>query len=359
MIQDVRAEGAFLVIDLKHRAPYFLEVLTLTACLPERRDVLDSHRGKWPEDGPVTGPYQITKHEIENKITLVRNEKYRSSHVSIPTVDYLVVPEESTGVSLFEKGEVDILTRIPPLDVERLKTKHLLKRSELLATYYIAFNTRVKPFDEIKNRKTIANAIRKKEIVEALGSGESVAENWLPPRWEPESPHPDRNPPVANAGFSAAVTIGFDSSSRNSLIMEKIASDIRESTKVKVSLFHQDWKTYIRTLQSDPPSIYRFAWLAPFDDPLPHLQVFTSRDPNNYTGWSNARYDALVETIAETPGGSLRTKLIQDAEKLLDDEAPVVPIFHYVQNHAVSSRVLNFSADPFGVIHLSELSLKK
>ena len=358
MIQNIRAEGSSLVIELKHRAPYFLEVLTLTACLPERQDILAAHRGKWPEDGPVTGAYQILKHEIENKMTLARNEKYRSPRPSIPTVEYLIVPEESTGVSLFEKGEVDILTRVPPLDVERLRKAHQLRRSELLATYYVAFNTRTKPFHEIKNRKLIANVIRKKEITEALGSGETVAESWLPPRWEKGIQLPERAL-ITNFGLSAPLTIGFDSSSRNSLIMEKIASDIRKETGAKVSLFHQDWKTYIRTLQSDPPSIYRFAWLAPFDDPLPHLQVFTTNNPNNYTGWSSARYDERVEAVAETPAGPLRLKLIQEAEKILTDEAPVVPIFHYVQNHAVSSRVLNFSADPFGVIHLSELSLKR
>lgn len=47
------------------------------------------------------------------------------------------------------------------------------------------------------------------------------------------------------------------------------------------------------------------------------------------------------------------------AQVLLErDEAVVVPIYHYVQTHLVSARVRNFAANPYGVIHFDELSLK-
>jgi len=361
VIESVSEKNGKFLISLKRPIVYLPELLTLTACLPERADILNAHHERWPEDAPVTGPYRIASHKIENQIVLTLNEKYRAlPEHPIREVQFLVVPDESTGVSLFEKGDLDILTRIPPLDLQRLAAKYQVVRSPYLATYYIAFNTRKPPFDQIKNRKAIARAISKSEIVNVLGAGEQVADSWVPPILGGLPARGDASEKIASDLKSRALTAGFDSSSRNSLIMEKIGSDIHLKTGARVSLVHQDWKSYIQLLQTDPPQLYRFAWLAPFMDPVAHLQVFTKGSLNNYTGWSSARYDQLVDRIAEIKADATRTSLIQAAERiLLFDEVPLVPLYHYVQNQAVSKRISGYSADPFGVMHFTEMSISE
>ncbi|MGZ3707558.1 MAG: hypothetical protein ACXWPM_01815, partial [Bdellovibrionota bacterium] len=153
-----------------------------------------------------------------------------------------------------------------------------------------------------------------------------------------------------------AIAASFDSSARNSLIMEKIQSDLRGALGLRMSLSNLDWKTYIRTMQTDPTPIYRFGWLAPFSDPISHLEAFMSGNPNNSSGFSNARYDTLVRKVAATESGPERLKLIREADRILvEEEAAVVPIYHYVQNHAVSKRVKGFRVSPFGVIRFDDL----
>ena len=79
-------------------------------------------------------------------------------------------------------------------------------------------------------------------------------------------------------------------------------------------------------------------------------------NPNNHSGWSNVEYDRTVELIARLEPGVRREAAIARAQEILvNREAAVVPIYHYVQNHAVSARVGGFRADPFGVIPLREL----
>ena len=123
-----------------------------------------------------------------------------------------------------------------------------------------------------------------------------------------------------------------------------------------LSLNYQDWKSYLKTLQTNPPPIFRFGWMAPFMDPLTHLRVFTSGEINNYTGCSNAKYDQLIEEIERLKPGIERRKKIEAAQKiLLEDEAVVIPIYHYVQNTGISERVKGFQMNPSGIILFKDL----
>jgi len=108
------------------------------------------------------------------------------------------------------------------------------------------------------------------------------------------------------------------------------------------------------TTQASP--LFRFAWLAPFRDPIVHLQVFVSTNPNNYSKWKNARYDQLVTQIAQMESGAAReNKIIEAQEILLNEECVLVPLYHYVQLQAVRPEIQGFHANPFGLVQWREL----
>lgn len=364
-LAGVHGSDRTLTIELDHPAPYFRKALALSIALPLREDVLVSNKGRWPFDGPTTGPYRVSAYERGQKIVLQRNGDPIAGRVN--TVEMRIVADESSSLNLFDRGQLDILTRVPALEMERLKKEGVVRIDPFVATYYIAFNTRKPPFDRVPWRKAIAASIRRAEITKVLATGETPARSWLPPGiegflpWDPEADEGKVSSGLkADLSHSKPVEAAFDSSARNSLIMEKVQHDIEQGAGLRTQLTNQDWKAYIRRLQTDPPAIYRFAWLAPFLDPVPHLQVFTTGNPNGYTGWSNKRYDALVAEIERLAPGEERTRKILAAQKiLLQDEVPVVPLFHYVQSHAVSKRVVGFRVNAFGAIPFDELTLEE
>lgn len=204
----------------------------------------------------------------------------------------------------------------------------------------------------------------KSEIVTALGSGETVAESWVPPGIEGYFQDSALQPVISSSvPLGLRVRAGFDSNSRNSMIMEKVQADWKRSSdgrsSVEVELFNQDWKTYLRELKLNPPDVFRFGWLAAFADPISHLQALTSSNPNNLTGWHHARYDRLVSEIESLRPGPEREKKVIEAQKLLvGQECVVIPIYHYVQVHAVSPRVKNFNVNGLGIVRWSDLVLK-
>lgn len=359
-----------LVLQVSGQTPYLMQVLALSVGLPVREDVLKANGGHWPTDAPVTGPYRIVQHVQDQKYVLERNPRYWNAaatpHAPVK-VELVIVADESTGLNLFNRGQIDILGRVPALDLPRLREAGLVQTDPFLATYYLAFNTRSGLFRDRLWRRAVSGAIRRGQILEALRTGETAARSWIPRGLEGYLGEDDARAVFSDAiamakkqGIPAGtkVVAGFDSGSRNATVLEKVQQDLAEELGIRIELSNLDWKSYVQTLAHEPPSIYRFGWLAPFPDPLSHLQVFTSGNANNYTGWSNEKYDRLVEEIAGMKPGPAREAKIREAQRVLvDDEAAVVPIFHYVQNHAVSKRVQGFRVNPLGAIPFAELKI--
>ncbi len=156
--------------------------------------------------------------------------------------------------------------------------------------------------------------------------------------------------------FPAGIELRFDSNSRNQTIAEKIQADLKTHLGLHVDLQMQDWKSYVKLLQSDTPAIYRFGWMAPFADPITHLKVFVTGGENNHSGYSNAAYDALVAKIDQMDTGPAREALIKQAQKIiLADDPVVIPLYHYSLTFGVAERVRELEVTPFSVVNWGKL----
>lgn len=372
-LPGVRAENGKLVVELERKSPYFLQALALPDVAPAREDILKNHGGKWPEGpkasaAPATGPYRISEYVSGQKITLERNPHYWGGLAGIPRVELLLISDESTASNLFDHGKVDILTRVSSVDFKRYEKQGKMRVEPFFATYYLAFNCRKEPFQDRDWRRAIAGSIDRKELTDLVGTGETPARSWVSLGLEGYLPYEDPAPVFADsvarvkpkAASHAPITAQFDASSRNSTVMERVQQDVLQRLGLKLSLVQQDWKSHVKAIRSDAPPIFRFGWQAAFHDPLLHLQAFVTGNPNSFTGCSFPKYDQLVREIEEMPSGQERARKIREAQKILvDDEAAVVPLYHYIQGHAVAPRVKNFRANPFGVIRFSELELAR
>ena len=363
----VREESGKLVIELERPIPYFVQALTLPVALPVREDVLKAHGGRWPNEAPVTGAYRIASYQPDRQILLEPNPKYYAADSAALPVQLLIVRDESTAVALFEQKKLDILYQIPDLDLLRLKQRGVVRTDPFFAVYYLAFNVLKPPFNDVQWRRAVAGSIRRDEIVSALGTGEGPARSWIPKGIEGYFPYSDPAPEYSDAvkktraqiarNGAAPVIAAFSSGSRNSLVMEKVQRDVMAALGLQLSLSAMDWKTYVGLLRTDAPPIFRYGWMAPYKDPITHLMVFTSGSPNNFSHWSNAEYDQMISRIATLAPGPEREKLIFRAQEVLNREAVVIPIYHYVQTHAISPRVQGFKVNSFGIITYSELRL--
>lgn len=120
---------------------------------------------------------------------------------------------------------------------------------------------------------------------------------------------------------------------------KRIAANIQESWRKKlgfrIDLRNTEWKTYLEMRKALRFDVARAGWIGDYKDPNTFLELFTSDNGNNQTGWSNAEYDRLIGEAAREPDPAKRYRLLEKAEAILMDELPVVPIFFYVSKELV------------------------
>ena len=89
-------------------------------------------------------------------------------------------------------------------------------------------------------------------------------------------------------------------------------------------------------------SVCRAGWVPDYPDANTFIDMWVTGGGNNETGWSNAQYDALVKQAAEEPDADLRLRRMEEAEAILMNELPIVPIYYYTAKNLVSPKVKGF-----------------
>lgn len=361
-LKGVYGKGSEITFLLEKPDPLFLQYLTLPVTYPLREDILKKSQGKWDplrdKNIPTVGSYRIEKYQRDQSITLLARPGL--SPESPQKILVRVIQDESTGASLFEKNEIDVLSRIPGYDLKKYQSLSGYKVSPFLATFFIGFNLKKPPFNQKEFRQAVAGSIHKKELVSALATGEMPASSWIPKGLEGSydfiSTVEDLDPRFANAvqkvkaqNYKGKIIMGFDTSGRNSLVMEKIQADLKKNLGWDVELKNSDWKTHVRSIYTDPVSIYRFGWSSPILDPLIFLSPFTTGDPFTFTQTSNAQYDDWVTA----------RKISQAQKFIVEDETFVIPIYHYVTTQVLGPRIKKYEVNPMGHTRWAEVSLYK
>lgn len=119
-------------------------------------------------------------------------------------------------------------------------------------------------------------------------------------------------------------------------------------------------KSLLLTLtSSSKAAFFRGSWIADYPDAENYLSVFYSRNPAppNYTRYNNPEFDALFEKAIRENNDSLRYRLYQQADQLLINDAPVVPLWYDEVVHLVQPRVSGFAPNALNLLELRKTRL--
>jgi oligopeptide transport system substrate-binding protein len=92
-------------------------------------------------------------------------------------------------------------------------------------------------------------------------------------------------------------------------------------------------------------------WTADFADPITFLSLGMTGNGNNYSGWSDATFDSLMNRAGATADTAARLELFQQAETRLLAEAPVSPVVNRSRTYLIHPAVKNWDSAIVG-IHL-------
>src|SRR5690606_5267434 len=94
---------------------------------------------------------------------------------------------------------------------------------------------------------------------------------------------------------------------------------------------NQEWKVFQESVRAKQYQIARAGWIADYADPSTFLNLWTTGDSNNHTGWSNPEYDRLIRESASLSNPEERYARFAEAERILLDELPVLPLCWYTR----------------------------
>ncbi len=360
-------------VTLKKPATYFATIPAFTVTFPIRKDVIAKFGRTWtePQNMVVTGPFRLTEWKHDARLELAPNPHYRGPKPKLEKVTAFIVTENTTAISMFETGKIQYLSRLPALEIERLKKNPAYRSLPYLRGYYYGFNVTKPPFNDVRVRKAFAHAINRDEVVSLLKGGQTPTGSWIPKGmlgynaqiglfYEPKK----AKALLAEAGYPEgkgfpAVTFMFDTREDNKAIAERLQAQWQKVLGVKLGVQNEDWKVYLGRLRADPPGLFRHGWGADFPDPDNFMNMFTSYSGNNFTKWKNPKYDAIVEEAAGEASPMKRKKLYDKAQKILsEEEVAIVPLFIDSINILLDPSVKGLRIDSLGLLKINQVEIK-
>jgi oligopeptide transport system substrate-binding protein len=360
-----------LRVRLAKPVVYFPNIAAFVVTFPLRKDIVERYGDHWtdPEHIVTDGPFYLASWRHEYKVVLRANDRYYGGRPKLNEVQMFVVGEGTTALSLYETGDLDMIS-LPPVAIPTYRRHPDYVHAPFLRGYYYGFNVKKKPFDDVRVRRAFALAVDRREFPVILKGGEIPVTSWIPPGmfgYQPKVGLPfdpvSARRLLSEAGYPEGrgfpkVDAVFNSSPENQMIAENLQEQWKRNLHVAVSLSNQDWKVYLKTLEVDPPPLFRLGWGADYPDPDNFMNLFTAASGNNHTRWTDPHYDALIAKAAVEPDRSSRQRLYDEAQRLLTEaDVPIVPLFAAAQNRLIKPYVKGLKLNAMDILYLKNVSM--
>ncbi|CAM3858702.1 ABC transporter substrate-binding protein [Mesobacillus zeae] len=341
---------------------------------------VEKHGGKFTENPVGTGPFKFKEWKRNDKVTIVKNENYwKKGLPKLDSVIFRVIPENSARLNALNTGEVDLIDGVNFSDVKSIEKNDKLQTffRPSLNVAYLGLNNERGPLKDKKVRQALNYAVDKKALVDAFYAGAA---------------EPAVNPmPKTVAGYNDAVKdYEYDPEKAKQLLKEagyedgfeielwampvarpympdgkKVAEAIQanfEKVGVKSKIVSFEWPTYLEKARKGEADAFLLGWTGDNGDADNFLYVLLDEDSigsNNYAYYKNPKVHELFTKAQSTNDQGEREKLYKEAQEIIKDDAPWVPLVHSKPALAGKAEITGYKAHPTGSDLLSNVEMKK
>jgi len=355
-----------LQVNLKAPTPYFLGLLNHSSLYPVHKASVEQYGDQFSRPGKKVsnGAYYLVDWVPQSQMKLERNTHYwNNTKTTINTVYYYPIEDQSTGLKRFRADELDYTYELPYKQLTWIKENigDELVIAPYLGIYYFGFNLTQPPFkDNFELRKALTLAIDRDVITQKVtGAGEIPAYNFVPPvnnytgqkpdwaEWTQAERLAEAKKLYAAAGYSKdkplKISIHYNTHENHKTISTAVAAMWKQSLGVDVELLNQEWKVFLETRkQKKETQVFRAGWIGDYNDPYTFSELMLSNSGLNDSAYYREAYDALLAKASRESDLQKRRALLEEAERMMMSELPVMPIYHYVTKRVVKKRVGGF-----------------
>jgi len=323
-----------LEVELERAASYFLQLLTTAYPVPGR--VVETYGDAWTDVEHIVtnGAFQIESYEPGKSMSLVKDPTYHSGFSgNLETVEVKLIEsmESVEALELYESNSVDIAH----LNEKTYHTRHRFADEYLYeprqTSYFVGFDTSRPPFDDVRVRQAFVMAVDRETLADEVLDGYLVPATggFVPPTIPGHSPGiglpydpAQARQLMAQAGYPDGQEFPiFEISHPRGIMLDPLKAQWLVNLNVEVVREISDWESILDTLLSR--NLFIMGWIAEYPDPDYFLRMgVRSLLPH----WRNDQYGQLLEEAQRTLDQSERMRLYQEADKVLIEEAVVMPI---------------------------------
>ncbi len=352
----------------------FKMAMTFACAVP--KEAVEAEGNKFWLHGFGTGPYQLTKWTRGLKMQFVRSPQVNQQNEGyFDRVEVMIGGDRALHAMMLERDELDMVYLAQVPDIVRLsrdpRMKEVVHPLDQASTDFLYLNNELPPFNNLKVRQAVNHAIDKERLVKLTAHTAVAARGIIPPLmlgFNPEQKMLEYNPEKAKrllreAGYPDGLSFALwysEEDPRWGRIVVAIESDLREVgitaqlKKITMSAI----MTALQTRKSVPCGY--LGWSQDYPDPSNFLDVlFNGTRIQDFGGNNFAYYDnpTVNQLLAEADRISIpseRYHQYQQIEKIILQDAPVVPLVHSAVPVLISSRIGGLRLHPVWLMQLEQ-----
>lgn len=368
-----------LQVTLEAPIPYFNDLTAHITYYPQRADIVSKYGAEYakePDRLVYNGPFMLTDWQHEASYTMKKNPRYWDADaVRLDQVRMEIIKDAVSAINLYQTQHVDF-TEIGSdfADLFRQKPDRMVIKE--MSSWYLEFNQKKRFFQNKHIRQAINLAIDRRTMSERLQKNGSLPAGALvPPTVKGTKQHvfrqlsPERieyDPKRARALYRQGlrelkmkdqppkIEILSDDTVGAKRELAYIKEQLRKNIGLQVQQVNIPFKQRLARGQRGQFDLLLSGWGADYNDPMTYISLFLTGNSYNRGHWSNKQYDALVKQAMVNPDEKERLQQMIQAEKILLDDAAIVPLYYRSRLGALKPFVKGITWNAIG----SEFQLK-
>lgn len=354
----------------------------------EEKTATGKKPGQWFEIEPVgTGAFKMVEWKRDQKVVLVRNDDWwgykdqvvDEGYSKLEEVQFPVIKDDNARMLEYKAGNLDWVL-IPDADFNSVKNDPILKNEMLsvkeLAVYYIGFQNKKEPVNNVKVRQAINYAVNRQEIIDKIFNGRHIlATGIIPPSMPNFTSKSEAYPydPVKakelleqakaeGTVIPAKLTLAYNQGNAvHKSVCEFIQAQVKANLGIEVELVSADWATYLKDVDNGQYPLFRLGWIADYPDPDNFLWVLldsANAGPNGGSAYySNPEFDKLVRAAKTEVDSAKRMAMYEDAEAIAMKDACWMPIAFQINWSLVKPYVKGYYRTGMGIMTFGTVTI--
>ncbi len=374
-------------ITLEQSFPDFIRLLVTPFTYVFPKEAYEQYGSQGMRTRPVgSGPFYVKRLQEGQFVSMLKNENYWGKDAQGNQLPYLdgirvgFIKEQKSALLEFEKGNLDMLYRLPLEMVENIMTnerqlkpkyeQYQLQISPTMSFQYYGFQHKIPPFDDVNLRKAFNYAVDRKKVIDFVlkGLGQQAFGGAVPPIFKEYTGYDaskvkgyEYSPEKAleyleKAGYPQgkgleSVTLQINSGGgRNELIAEAIAKQLEQTLGIEIKLTQLPFPEHLDACETGKAVFWRAGWVADYTSPENFLRLYYGKsvpkdmETNSYLNtvrYTNAAYDKKFDQAMATVNTEARQAIYTDLEQMIVDDAVVMPLYFNEEVRLLQGNVRN------------------